>query len=116
MIRSEAEEIFIAAIMSGEDVVAIELTIPETKVFRVLIGRTLKEMEKKNRNLWLKARDYGIEYKTNEASAAGGFALIKKLNSARFKMFKVAESGGMTPLNTVDKGEVTTKDILNVKE
>lgn len=116
MIRSEAEELFIAAILSGEDLTAVEMSLQETQVFRVLIGRTLKEMEKKNKNLWLKARDYGIEYKASESSVSGGYALIKKLDSNRFKLFKVAPSGEMTPLNLVDKGAVTTSDILSVKD
>jgi hypothetical protein len=89
MTRGEAEEIFISVVMSGESA-AIELTLPETQVFRVLIGRCLKEMEKKNRTLWLKARDYGVEYKEP-------YALIRKLDNARYKLFKVGDKGELTP-------------------
>jgi hypothetical protein len=102
MTRSEAEEIFVAAIMSGEDRLAIELKLTECQVFRVLVGRTLKEMEKKNRTLWLKARDYGIEYKEP-------YMYIMKLDANRFKMQKVGKDGKMTPY-TPPNAEVSKND------
>lgn len=97
MTRSEAEELFISVVMSGESA-AIELTLPETQVFRVLVGRCLKEMEKKNRTLWLKARDFGVEWKEP-------YAIIKKLDANRYKLFKVEENGKMTPFVKTDTTE-----------
>jgi len=91
MTKAEAEEIIIAVVLSGEDVIAIPLTSVETQVFRVLVGRSLKEMEVKNHTLWLKAREYGIEYKEP-------YAIIKKQNMHRFKLFKVGPIGELVPL------------------
>lgn len=99
MTRSEAEEIFISVVMSGESA-AIEMNLNETQVFRVLVGRTLKEMEKKNRTLWLKARDFGIEYREPHA-------IVKKLDTNRYKMFKLCD-GKLTPFVKAEPEEATT--------
>jgi hypothetical protein len=110
MTRSEAEEIFIGAIMS-EETVAIEISQNECQVFRVLVGRALKEMEHKNRALWLRARDYGVEYKAP-------YAIIRKLDPQRYKLFTVSSTGEVTPLvrPLVEEGEVTNFGIAGKEE
>ena len=102
MTRSEAEEIFISAVMKDQ-IVAVEMTAQECQVFRVLVGRAIKEMEKANRPLWLKARDYGIEY-----NAEQHLTLIKKQNANRFKMYTVDNNGIMTPITKVSEKEETS--------
>jgi hypothetical protein len=98
MTRTEAEEIYISAILSGESVV-VEMSLTDTQVFRVLAGRCMKEMERKNRNLWLKAREYGIEYKEP-------YMIIKKLDANRYKMYKVNADGDLVPfVKAVNEGE-----------
>lgn len=101
MTRSEAEELFVAAVLSGATV-AVEMTLKEAQVFRVLVGRTLKEMEAKNRALWLRARDYGIEYKEPHA-------VIRKFGGNRFRMFKVEENGTLTDLIPLEEEVVVSK-------
>lgn len=98
MNKQEAEEIFIAAVMSGEEKIAVELTLPETQIFRVLVGRTLKEMERKNHSLYIKAREYAIEYKN-------GSAIIRKHDADRYKMFTIAKDGTKIPFNKASKEE-----------
>jgi hypothetical protein len=85
MIKVEAEEIFVAAVMS-DSTTLVALTLPETQVFRVLVGRIMKEMEVKNKSLWSKARGFGVEYKD-------GFCIIKKIDSAKYKMFRLNDKG-----------------------
>lgn len=85
MTRVEAEEIFITVVLSDESA-AVEISATEVQVFRVLIGRILKEMERKNKSLWLKAREYGIEYHAP-------MAIIKKKNEDRYKLFKIDKNG-----------------------
>jgi len=70
MTKAEAEDIFFRAIAAGETIL-VEMTPAEVKVFRVLIGRMMGQMETKNRPLWQKAREFGIEYKEP-------YAVIKK--------------------------------------
>jgi hypothetical protein len=103
MTRSEAEEIFIAVVMSGESC-AIEMTLKETQVFRVLVGRTLQEMEKKNRTLWLKARDFGIEYREP-------YAVVRKLENDRYKMFKLKD-GKLSPFEKLNEGQSMQKNVI----
>lgn len=97
MTRSEAEEIFIGTVMSGESA-AVEMSLPECQVFRVLVGRTIKEMESKNRTLWLKARDFGIEYKAP-------FCIIKKLDTNRYKIYTINADNTLTPKINVKEAE-----------
>jgi Cu2+-containing amine oxidase len=106
MTKGEAEEIFISAIMSGENVV-VEMTLSECQVFRVLIGRSIKEMQSKNRNMWLKAREFGIEY-------VAPYAVIRKLDVNRYKMFKM-EDGKMVPFTKTEINESMTKIVLAEK-
>jgi hypothetical protein len=104
MTRSEAEEIYIGTVMSGESA-AVEMTLPETQVFRVLIGRCMKDMERRNRSLWLKAREFGIEYKKP-------YCIIKKLDANRYKIYSIGADGVLTPkvrieeaMSNFDNGE-----------
>lgn len=87
MTKSEAEEIFLSIVMS-EKTGVVQMSLAETKVFRVLIGRVLKEMERKNRTLYYKARDYGIEYKEP-------YAVIRRHEPDRFKVMTVSEDGSL---------------------
>jgi hypothetical protein len=89
MTRGEVEEIFVSVVLSGESA-AVKMTAGETNVFRVIVGRVLKEMEKKNRPLWLKARDYGIERK-------GDYTIIKKLDIDRYPIYRFGEDGKLYP-------------------
>lgn len=86
MTKAEAEEIYIAAIMSGENVIAVKMTEREVKLFRALTGRIQKEMENKNRPLYLQSREYGIEY-------ADPYAIIRKRDADRYEMFAVTKEG-----------------------
>jgi hypothetical protein len=90
MTRSEAEEIFITAVKGGKST-AVEMTANETQVFRVLVGRVIKEMEKKNRSLWYKAREFGVEWRKP-------FCVIRKLNSDRYKMWTIEDDGTLTSI------------------
>lgn len=102
MTRSEAEEMFLAVIMTGESAV-IEMTQKECQVFRVLIGRCMQEMERKNRALWLRARDFGVEYKEP-------YAIVRKLDANRYKMWKLdPKTGNMVPFVRAVEEEVLTK-------
>lgn len=107
MVKSEAEEIFISVVMTGE-AAAVEMTLPECQVFRVLVGRSLKEMQSKNRPLWLKAREFCIEYKEP-------YAIIKKLDANRFKMFKIEDGNKLVPFIKVEMNESMSK-IDNAEE
>ena len=91
MTRNEAEEAFISAIISGSTCV-VEMSLKECQVFRVLVGRCIKEMEAKNRPLWLKAREFGIEYKEP-------YAVIKRIGTDRMKIYKVDAKGNLTNLH-----------------
>lgn len=97
MTRIEAEEAFISAIMSGSTCV-IEMTQKECQVFRVLIGRCIKEMESKNRPLWLKAREFGVEYKEP-------YAVIRKIGVDRLRVYKLEEDGQLTHLHEENTNE-----------
>jgi hypothetical protein len=108
MTRGEAEEIFVSVVASGENA-AIEMTQLETQVFRVLVGRAIKEMEKKNRSLWLRARDYGIEYRAP-------YAIIRKHDNNKYKIFRIAEDGTLTPFNKLQTDEATAKITIADKE
>jgi len=73
-------------------------------VFRVLVGRTLQEMEKKNRTLWLKARDFGIEYREP-------YAVVRKLETDRYKMFKLKD-GKLSPFEKLNEGQSMQKNVI----
>ena len=75
MTKAEAEDIFFRAVAAGETIL-VEMTPAEVKVFRVLIGRMMGQMETKNRSLWQKAREFGIEYREP-------YAIIKKAVTKR---------------------------------
>ena len=96
MTRVEAEELLITAIMSGKDKVAIKMSLAECQVFRVLIGRALKEMEQKNRSLWLRVREYGIEYRDP-------YCIIRKRDDNRYPMFAMDEEGKLEKLEVKDE-------------
>lgn len=85
MTRTEAEEIFISVIMNGETAL-IEMTMQEVNIFRVLIGRVMKDMEKKNMALWLKAKEFGIEYHEP-------FCVIKRKDPNKYKIYKMTDKG-----------------------
>jgi hypothetical protein len=87
MTKIEAEEIFISVVLSGKTTL-VELTDPEIAVFRVLIGRTLKDMEKRNRKLWLQARQFGIEKQ-------GKFCVVRKIEADRYKMYQLDDAGNL---------------------
>jgi hypothetical protein len=100
--RAEAEEMFLTAVLSG-DTCAVEMSAKEVQVFRVLIGRAIGEMMAKNHKLWLKAKDYGIEYREP-------YAVIRKLNASRFKVFKLEEDGKLTPIVKETEDEISTNN------
>lgn len=95
MTKSEAEELFIQIAMSGEDEVDIKMSLRETNIFRILIGRSVKEMEKKNRSLWLKAKEYAIQY-------VEPYAVVKKIDRNKYKMFAVKD-GTRVPFSNQDE-------------
>jgi hypothetical protein len=104
MTRADIEEIFIAAIMQKKDCLLIEMTLEEAKVMRVLIGRITKEMERKNRAMWMAAREYGVEY-------TKPFAVLRRANQNRYKVMVMEADGTMTPFATdAYKGGVTSED------
>ena len=105
MTRSEAEEIFISIVM-GDKTAVVQMTLKEAQVFRVLVGRTLKEMEKKNRTLWLKARDFGIEY-------VEPYAIVRKLDANRYKMFSVCENGELVPFIKAGDAEAPANIVID---
>lgn len=82
MTKVEAEEIFLSAVMSGETAVVVKMSETEVKTFRVLAGRMLKEMQNKNRMLWLKAREWGIEWKEP-------YAVLRRRTESRYPMYKL---------------------------
>lgn len=100
MTRAEAEEIFLA-VVTAEDTVAVEMSPEECNVFRVMIGRVLKEMNVKNKGLWLRAREYGIEY-------IHPYAVVRKRDSNRFKMFRMVD-GKMVPFVVTADNESMSK-------
>ena len=100
MTRSEAEELFISVVLS-EDSAVVKITLQETQVFRVLVGRILKEMERKNKAMWLKAREFGIEYHEP-------YAVIKRKADDRYKLFKLNDDGSITDFNqSMSKNDIT---------
>jgi hypothetical protein len=102
MTKSEAEDIFFRAIAADESIL-VEMTPSEVKVFRVLIGRMMGQMETKNRPLWQKAREFGIEYKQP-------YAIIKKTVAQR-PMFRVVD-GEIVEITTDKEEEIKDDTIL----
>lgn len=92
MTKSEVEELYIRSISSGEEIIAIKMTINESHVFRVLIGRIVKEMEKRNPTLYYMSKGYGIEYKE-------GYLLIRKHEPGRFQLNKIGPGGEVIPFD-----------------
>lgn len=102
MTRAEAEEVFLTAVLSG-DTCAVEMSAKEVQVFRVLIGRAIGEMQVKNHKLWLKAKNYGIEY-------TEPYAVIRKLKADRFKVFKVEADGKLSEIIKEADDEISTNN------
>lgn len=91
MTREEAEEIFIPIVLSDDTEVA-KMTAQEFQAFSVFVGEILKDMEKKNHELWLRARNYALDY--NEP-----YATIKNRDMSRYKLFVINEDGSITETN-----------------
>ena len=92
MTREEAEEIFIPIVLSDDGGVA-KMTAQEFPAFRVFVGEILKDMEKENKELWLCARNYALDY--NEP-----YAIIKNRDMSRYKArFVINEDGSITETN-----------------
>jgi len=92
MTREEAEEIFIPIVLSDDGGVA-KMTAQEFQAFSVFVGEILEDMEKDNKELWLRARNYALEY--NEP-----YAIIKNMDMSRYKAsFVINEDGSITETN-----------------
>jgi hypothetical protein len=89
MTKGEAEELLLKAVMSDRDVIMFRMKKDEASVFRVLAGRIIKEMESKNRALWMKARVYGIEWREP-------YAVVRRTNSTQYEMFTLGSHGEVT--------------------
>lgn len=85
MTRSEAEEIFISVILKNENS-AVEMDAKDAAVFRLFVGKMLKEMESKNRSLWLKAREFEVAY-------VAPYVMIKKRDGSKYKILRIEEKG-----------------------
>ena len=92
MTREEAEEIFIPIVLSDDGGVA-KMTAQEFQAFSVFVDEILKDMEKNNKELWLRAKKYALDY--NEA-----YAIIKNMDMSRYKkLFVINEDGSITETN-----------------
>ena len=92
MTREEAEEIFIPIVLSDDGGVA-KMTAQEFQAFSVFVGDILKNMEKDNKELWLRARNYALDY--NEP-----YAIISNRDKSRYKArFVINEDGSITESN-----------------
>jgi len=96
MTREEAEEIFIPIVLSDDGGVA-KMTAQEFQAFSVFVGEILKDMEKDNKELWLRAKKYALDY--NES-----YAIIKNMDMSRYKkLFVINEDGSITENNKESK-------------
>jgi len=92
MTREEAEEIFIPVVLSDDGGVA-KMTAQEFQAFSNFVGEILKDMEKDNKELWLRAQNYALDY--NES-----YAIIKNMDMSRYKArFVINEDGSITETN-----------------
>ena len=92
MTREEAEEIFIPIVLSDDGGVA-KMTAQEFQAFSVFVDEILKDMEKDNKELWLRARNYVLDY--NEP-----YAIISNRDKSRYKArFVINEDGSITESN-----------------
>jgi len=92
MTREEAEEIFIPVVLSDDGGVA-KMTAQEFQAFSDFVGEILKDMEKDNKELWLRAQNYALDY--NES-----YAIIKNMDMSRYKArFVINEDGSITETN-----------------
>ena len=92
MTREEAEEIFIPIVLSDDGGVA-KMTAQEFQTFSVFVDEILKDMEKENNALWLRAQNYALDY--NES-----YAIIKNRDMSRYKArFVINEDGSITETN-----------------
>jgi predicted metal-binding protein len=85
MTKAESESIYLAAILNDETR-EVEMTDMETCTFRVHVHRIKKEMEKKNHNLWLKTKQFGI-------TRSGNITTISKAELRNFKMYRINAEG-----------------------
>ncbi len=92
MTREEAEEIFIPIVLSDDGGVA-KMTAQEFQAFSIFVDEILKDMEKENKEMWLRAKNYVLDY--NES-----YAIIKNLDMSRYKKrFVINEDGSITETN-----------------
>jgi hypothetical protein len=85
MTRSEAEEIFISILLKDEPS-AVEMTAKDAQLFRIFIGKMIKEMEMRNRGLWLKAREFNVTYEEP-------FMMMRKRKGSKYTILKIEEKG-----------------------
>jgi hypothetical protein len=91
MNKAEVEELYIGAITSGETAIFIKMLPNEANVFRVLVGRVLKEMEKANKALYTIACDFTLVYKEP-------YLVISRREEGKFQLNKVGKGGELIPL------------------
>ncbi len=92
MTREEAEDIFMQIVLSDETGI-VKMTAQEFQAFSIFVDEILKDMEKDNKELWLRAKNYVLDY--NEA-----YAIIKNRDMSRYKArFVINEDGSITETN-----------------
>jgi hypothetical protein len=91
MIRAESESIFLAAVLDNKSK-AIRMTDQDTKSFRVHVHRIMKDMEKSNHSMWLKAKQFGI-------AREGDTTFVRKASLRKWEMFTVEDDGTVTPFD-----------------
>lgn len=85
MTKAESEALFLDAIFNDASR-SIEMSASQTNSFRVHVHRIMKEMDKKNHTLWLKAKQFGV-------SRVGDRTVISKAELGKFKVYKLNDDG-----------------------
>jgi hypothetical protein len=103
MTKAESEALFFDAVHNDETRCII-MTKEQTCSFRVHVHRIMKEMEKKNHTLWLRAKNFGI-------SRVGDETIISKAKLNAFKVYRYDEDGNKVLVVRNDTDENGYKDI-----